>query len=182
MNTNPCMGTRGVRNERIVLEIKNPKRLWREEKYSTRLVEEQGCPVYGESRRVPLNAWKAESSCGNPIHISYRSGELVVEVDVKGQHGRKPVVVLRWSPHEAMILAKLSQGKGAKKMPVRDRLEAAWLAKQTISRAETRAINGKGHAIPESLLREWLWERERHYGFLNVHGLAGGSVCVRMED
>lgn len=182
MNTNPWMGTRGVRNERIVLEIKHPKRLWREEKHSTRLVEEQGSPVYSESRHVPLNAWQAESACGNPIHISYRSGELVVEVDVKGQHGRKPVVVLRWCPHEALILAKLSQGEGAKKMPVRDRLEAAWLAKQTINRAETRSINGKSYTIPESLLRQWLSERERHFGFLNAQGLAGGPACVRMTD
>lgn len=64
MNTNPCMGTRGVRNERIVLEIKNPKRLWREEKYSTQLVEEPGCPVYSE-RLIPYQKAFCVSGCGS---------------------------------------------------------------------------------------------------------------------
>ncbi|MEI6915061.1 MAG: hypothetical protein WCL39_08015, partial [Armatimonadota bacterium] len=136
----------GTQSPGDTLEIRKLKRLWRDEDFRTSLIDGQSANVVSEHRRVQLNAWSGETATGMPVHLAYRFGELTLEVDLPGEFGRRPLMVLRWKPHYAMALARPQRVSGD---TPRDRVERARMAEEAAESGEIRSLNRQPRVIAE---------------------------------
>ncbi|MCB1130212.1 MAG: hypothetical protein KDN05_03725 [Verrucomicrobiae bacterium] len=87
----------GVKSPGDELEIRDFQRIRRVETIREGLFDGTAGQVMSEDREVLLDAWSGKTGDDHPVHVSYRFGELTIEVDLptpKG--GRQPLTVLRW--------------------------------------------------------------------------------------
>lgn len=170
----------GVQSPGDELEIRNIQRIKRDEETAIGLFDGTAGPVLKETHEVSLDAWSGETGNGLPVHMSYRFGELTIEVDLPTPAGgRQPLTVLRWKPRLALGLitpARRLIGNGA--TPSRE--ERARLAEASAELAEIRALNGKARILSEGEVRGWLAEHSRHFALLSERGLAGGKLRFRI--
>lgn len=170
----------GVQSPGEELEIRDFQRIKRVEETSMGLFDGTAGPVLSESREVFLDAWSGKTRDGNPVHVSYRFGELTIEVDLPmPDGGRKPLTVLRWKPRLALgLITPVPRHPGNVGGPSRE--ECARLAEASAELAEIRALNGKPRILSEGELRAWLAERNRNFALLSERGLAGGKLRFRI--
>jgi hypothetical protein len=138
-------------------------------------------PVLSESREVFLDAWSGKTGGGHPVHVSYRFGELTIEVDLPTpEGGRQPLAVLRWKPRLALGLITPVPGRIGNG-PAPSREERARLAEADAELAEVRALNAKKPRIlSEGELLHWLADHNRQFALLSDRGLAGGRLRFRL--
>jgi hypothetical protein len=170
----------GVQSPGEELEIRDFQRIKRVEETAIGLFDGTAGPVLSESREVFLDAWSGKTGDGHPVHVSYRVGELTIEVDLPmPDGGRKPLTVLRWKPRLALgLITPVPCHLGNVGGPSRE--ECARLAEASAELAEIRAINGKPRILSESEVRHWLTERNRNFALLSERGLAGGNLRFRI--
>jgi len=173
----------GVQSPGDELEIRDFERIKRVEETAIGLFDGTAGQVIKDTQEVFLDAWSGKTADGHPVHVAYRFGELTVEVDLPTPTGgRSPLTVLRWKPRLAMGMA-VPTGPLTVIGNVLLREEQARLAEASAELAEIRALNGKERRIiGEGELRWWLAERNRHFGRLSEHGLAGGKLRFRIID
>jgi hypothetical protein len=171
----------GVQSPGEELEIRDFQRIKRVEETSMGLFDGTAGPVLSEDREVFLDAWSGKTGDGHPVHVSYRFGELTIEVDLPTpEGGRQPLTVLRWKPRLALGLITPVPGQLGLGPPV-SREELARLAEAGAELAEIRALNAsKPRLLGEGELRHWLAERNRNFALLSVRGLAGGKLRFRI--
>ena len=171
----------GVQSPGDELEIRHFQRIKRAEETAIGLFDGTAGPVLLETHEVSLNAWSGETGDGLPVHVSYRFGELTIEVDLPTPTGgRQPLTVLQWKPRLALGLitpAPHQIGNGA--MPP-SREECARLSEASAELAEIRSLNGKARILSEGEIREWLAEHNRHFALLSERGIAGGKLRFRI--
>jgi hypothetical protein len=170
----------GAKSPGDELEIRDFQRIKRVEETSLGLFDGMAGPVLSESREVFLDAWSGITGDGHPVHVSYRFGEVTIEVDLPTSEGaRQPLTVLRWKPRLALGLITPVPFHLAK-VGGPSREECARLAEVSAELAEIRALNGKPRMLGEGELRHWLAERNRHFALLSERGLAGGKLRFRI--
>ena len=172
----------GVQSPGEELEIRDFQRIKRVETIREGLFDGTAGPVLSEDREVFLDAWSGITGDGHPVHVSYRIGEVTIQVDLPTpEGGRQPLTVLRWKPRLALGLAipdrpPLRQSGGGSPE------ERARLAEVSAELAEIRALNAsKPRILSEGELLHWLAERNRHFAFLSERGLAGGRLRFRIK-
>jgi hypothetical protein len=170
----------GVQSPSDELEIRNFQRIKRAEETAIGLFDGTAGPVFRETHEVFLDAWSGKTGNGLPVHMSYRFGELTIEVDLPTPTGgSQSLTVLRWKPRLALGLitpAPRLIGNGV--TPSRE--ERARLAEASAELAEIRAINGKTRILSEGEIRGWLVEHNRHFALLSARGIAGGKLRFRI--
>lgn len=171
----------GVQSPGEELEIRDFQRIKRVEETSMGLFDGTAGPVLTETQEVFLDAWSGKTGDGHPVHVSYRIGELTIEVDLPTpEGGRQPLTVLRWKPRLALgLITPAPRLIGSGVMPSRE--ERARLAEANAELAEIRSLNGKPRILSEGELRHWLAERNRHFALLTERGLAGGKLRFRIQ-
>ncbi len=172
----------GVMNPGDELEIRHFQRIKRAEETAIGLFDGTAGPVLKETHEVSIDAWSGETVNSLPVHVSYRFGELTIEVDLPTPTGgRQPLTVLRWKPRLALgLITPAPRLIGNVATPSRE--ERARLAEASAELAEIRAINGKARILSEGEIRRWLEERNRHFALLSERGLAGGNLRFRIID
>lgn len=172
----------GVKSPGDELEIRDFQRIRRVETIREGLFDGTAGQVMSEDREVLLDAWSGKTRDDHPVHVSYRFGELTIEVDLptpKG--GRQPLTVLRWKPRLALGTISLAAGHW-ESGPAVSSEEHARLTEANAELAEVRALNTKKRRIlNESELRYWLAERNRHLVLLDGRRLAGGNLRFRIS-
>lgn len=171
----------GVKSPGDELEIRDFQRIKRVETIREGLFDGTAGPVLSEDREVFLDAWSGKTGDGHPVHVSYRFGELTIEVDLPTPDGGlQPLTVLRWKPRLALGLITPESGRNGLGPKV-SREERARLAEANAELAEVRALNAKKRRVlSEGELRHWLAERNRHFALLGSRGLAGGALRFRI--
>lgn len=170
----------GVQSPGEELEIRDFQRIKRVEETSMGLFDGTAGPVLSEDREVFLDAWSGIAGDGHPVHVSYRFGEVTIQVDLPtSEGGRQPLTVLRWKPRLALgLITPVQRHPCNVGGPSRE--ECARLAEVSAELAEIRALNGKPRMLSEGELRHWLAERNRHFALLSERGLAGGKIRFRI--
>jgi hypothetical protein len=171
----------GVQSPGDELEIREFRRIRRVEETSIGLFDGTAGPVLNESREVFLDAWAGITGDGHPVHVSYRFGEVTIQVDLPTpEGGRKPLTVMRWKPRLALGLTAPAP-RLLETSPSLTRVELARLAEDGAELAEIRALNGNiPRLLGESELLGWLAERNRRFPLLSDCGLAGGQLRFRI--
>jgi hypothetical protein len=171
----------GVQSPGEELEIRDFQRIKRVETIREGLFDGTAGPVLSEDREVFLDAWSGKTGDGHPVHVSYRFGELMIDIDLPTpEGGRQPLTVLRWKPRLALGLITPVPGRIGNG-PAPSREERARLAEADAELAEVRALNAsKPRLLGEGELRHWLEERNRHFALLSDRGLAGGQLRFRL--
>jgi hypothetical protein len=177
----PNQNLLGVQSPGDELEIRHFQRIKRVEETAIGLFDGTAGPVLKETHEVSLDAWSGETGDGLPVHVSYRFGELTIEVDLPTPTGgRQPLTVLRWKPRLALgLITPAPRLIGNSAMPP-SREEHARLAEASAELAEIRALNGKAQILSEGEICGWLVEHSRHFALLSDCGLAGGSLRFRI--
>lgn len=170
----------GVKSPGDEMEIREFKRIVRVEEIEIGLFDGSAGTVITEVREVPLNAWSGITGCGTPVHVSYRLGELTIEVDLPGTSGGlQPLTILRWSPRLALgLITPVHQQLGEAPKPLREELVRQ--AERNAQFVEIRSINNKERLISESELRFWMVERNRCFALLRGMQQAGGELRFRL--
>ena len=171
----------GVMSPGDELEIRDFHRIKRVEEIHIGLFDGTAGPVLSESQEVFLDAWSGITGDGHPVHVSYRIGEVTIQVDLPTpQGGRQSLTLLRWKPRLALGLAipdrppLRQRGGGSLEERVR-------LVEAGAELVEIRALNAsKRRLLSEGELLYWLAERNRHFPFLSERGLAGGTLRFRV--
>lgn len=171
----------GVKSPGDELEIRDFQRIKRVETIREGLFDGTAGPVLSEDREVFLDAWSGKTGDGHPVHVSYRFGELTIEVDLPTpDSGRTPLTVLRWKPRLALGLITPEPGRNGLGPKV-SREERARLAEANAELAEVRALNArKPRNLSEGELLGRLADRNRHFELLCERGLAGGRLRFRI--
>ena len=110
-------------------------------------------PVLSESREVFLDAWSGKTEDGHSVHVSYRFGELTIEVDLPTPNGgHQPLTVLRWKPRLALgLITPVPRQHTNVGGPSRE--ERSRLSEASVELAEGRALNGKPRILSEGEVR-----------------------------
>lgn len=172
----------GVQSPGDELEIRDFHRIKRVEETLTGLFDGTAGPVLSEDREVFLDAWSGKTGDGHPVYVSYRIGEVTIQVDLPtSEGGRQPLTILRWKPRLALGLA-IPERPSLRQRGGGSPEERARLAEVGAELAEIRALNAsKPRILSEGELLHWLAERNRHFAFLSERGLAGGKLRFRIK-
>ena len=172
----------GLLNKEQELEIRDFKRIKCVKETAIGLIDGTAGPVLMEAKEVPLDAWTGKTVGGHAVHVSYRLGELTIEVNLPTQPGcSKAVTALRWKPRLALgRTAPVCDG--VKNEGGSSREENARLDQVSAEHAEISAVNGKPRNVSEREVRGWLEKRNQRLPLLSEMGLAGGNLRIRIAD
>ena len=173
----------GVQSPGDELVIRGFRRIKRVEETHMGLFDGTAGPVWSEDREEFLDAWSGKTDGGHPVHVSYRFGEVTIQVDLPIREGtRRPLTVLRWKPRLALGIIRPVPGTQAAAGSL-SREERANLLEASAELAEVRALNApKPRLLGEGQLLHWIEEHNRLFPTLQVRGLAGGHLRFRIED
>ena len=168
------------------LEIMQLTRLQKQIEIRQGLID--GCgkasTILPELRRVVMNSWTGRTTAGDPVHIHYHAGVIVIEVDALTSRGtRSPVVVMRWNPRRA--LAELStpvlvSGKKLEAWQLRLHRERLITAAAAEECREARCqIGDAGRMFSEIQMLQWVSDHYRRFDELAALGLAGSKLRFR---
>ena len=172
----------GLLNDKQELEIRDFKRIKCVKETAIGLIDGTAGQVLMETKEVPLDAWTGKTVGGHAVHVSYRLGELTIDVNLPTRLGcSKSVTVLRWKPRLALGLTAPVRA-GVKNEGGSSREESARLDQDSAEHAEISALNGKPRNVSGREVREWLEKRNKHLPQLREQGLAGGNLRIRIAD
>jgi len=146
-----------------------------------------------QTRRCYLDAWSGETQNGQPVHISYHLGELIITVDYPltapdGTKTSRPLTLLHWKPMVAKLMikslkkVKARQPKSFSETDLQKLKQKVQLESDYQERREMRAQNGKPRLTSKRELTNWLIAHHHHFDTLRSLNIAGGKARFRIES
>lgn len=129
-----------------------------------------------------LNAWVVRFQSGFKGFLSYRFGELSLEIDLStGNGGRRTFAIVRYRPNfVGSVCSQLALGANPAMSLV---LERARVADDLAELRELRLLNRQNSwYLGENQVLGWLEMRNRYFDLLFRHGWAGGRFPVVVAE